>query len=77
MPRGVRETSEDALIALQDDTYNHFITPSTIVLIESHVVKDDADLFDILHVSPPNDEYNSDEEDRCDDSVSDSEYDSE
>ncbi|CAE6126360.1 unnamed protein product [Arabidopsis arenosa] len=73
MPRGVRETAEDALIALQDDTHNHFVAPSTIVRIESHVVEDDAD-YDILHVAPPNDEYISEEEleDSCDDSDSDS-----
>ncbi|KAG7536933.1 Transposon En/Spm-like [Arabidopsis suecica] len=71
MPRGVRETAEDALIALQDDTHNHFVAPSTIVRIESHVVEDDAD-YDILHVAPPNDEYISEEEleDSCDDSDS-------
>lgn len=78
MPRGVRETAEDALIALQDDTHNQFVALSTIVRIESHVVEDDAD-YDVLPVSPPNDEYISEDEvdDSCDDSDSDSDSDSE
>ncbi|XP_010510109.2 PREDICTED: uncharacterized protein LOC104786397 [Camelina sativa] len=76
MPRERCETSEIALIALQDDTHNHVVAPSSMMRVETHVVEDASD-YDTLPVSPPNDEYVSEDEleDLCDDSDSDTDYD--
>ncbi|KAH0901962.1 hypothetical protein HID58_041465 [Brassica napus] len=43
MPRGVRETSEDALVALQDDTHNQVVAQSVMLRIETYVLEDDSD----------------------------------
>ena len=61
MPRGVRETSEDALVALQDDTHNQVVAQSVMLRIETYVVKDDSD-YESTPVVPPNDEYVSEDE---------------
>ncbi|KAL0650474.1 hypothetical protein Bca4012_093165 [Brassica carinata] len=73
MPRGVRETSEDALIALQDDTHNQVVAQSVMLRIETYVVEDDSD-YESTPVVRPNDEYVSkDELDKaCTDSDSES-----
>ena len=55
MPRGVRETSEDALVALQDDTHNQVVAQSEMLRIESYIVEDDSD-YDSTMVVPPIDE---------------------
>ncbi|XP_013601902.1 PREDICTED: uncharacterized protein LOC106309422 [Brassica oleracea var. oleracea] len=76
LPRGVNETFEVALTALQDDTRNDVVAPSEMIRIESYVVEDDSG-YDVLPVAPPNDEYVSEDEleDSCADSDSDSDSD--
>ncbi|KAF3530486.1 hypothetical protein DY000_02042622 [Brassica cretica] len=59
--RGVRETFEDALTALQDDTHNQVVAPSEMLRFETYVVEDDSD-YDSTPVVPPNDEYVSEDE---------------
>ncbi|KAH0883396.1 hypothetical protein HID58_059492, partial [Brassica napus] len=73
MPRGVRETSEDALVALQDDTHNQVVAQSVMLRIETYVVEDDSD-YKSTPVVPPNDEYVSEDEldEACTDSDSES-----
>uniref|UniRef100_A0A0D3DS24 Transposase, Ptta/En/Spm, plant n=1 Tax=Brassica oleracea var. oleracea TaxID=109376 RepID=A0A0D3DS24_BRAOL len=73
MPRGVRETSEDALVALQDDTHNQVVAQSVMLRIETYVVEDDSD-YESTPVVPPNDEYISEDEldEACTDSDSES-----
>ncbi|KAH0939960.1 hypothetical protein HID58_007421 [Brassica napus] len=73
MPRGVRETSEDALVALQDDTHNQVVARSVMVRIETYVVEDDSDYESTPNV-PANDEYISEDEldEACTDSDSES-----
>ncbi|KAG5384528.1 hypothetical protein IGI04_035998, partial [Brassica rapa subsp. trilocularis] len=61
MPRGVRETSEDALVALQDDTHNQVVAQSMMLRIETYAVEDDSD-YESTPVVPPNDEYVSEDE---------------
>ncbi|KAH0899515.1 hypothetical protein HID58_049083 [Brassica napus] len=61
VPRGVRETSEDALTALQDDTHDQVVAPSEMLRFETYVVEDDSD-YDSTPVVPPNDEYVSEDE---------------
>lgn len=75
VPRGVQESSEVALTALQDDTHNQVVALSEMLRFESYVVDDDSD-YDSTPVAPPNDEYISEDEldHSCNDS--DSEYDS-
>ena len=73
VPRGVRETSEVVLTALQDDTHNQVVAQSEMLRIESYVVEDDSD-YDSTPVVPPNDEYISEDEleESCTDSDSES-----
>ncbi|KAL0712109.1 hypothetical protein Bca4012_019087 [Brassica carinata] len=73
MPRGVQETSEDALVALQDDTHNQVVAQSAMLRVETYVVEDDSD-YDSTPVVPPNDEYVSEDEleESCTDSDSES-----
>ncbi|XP_048622962.1 uncharacterized protein LOC125592025 [Brassica napus] len=73
MPRGVRETSEDALVALQDETHNQVVAQSVMLRIETYVVEDDSD-YESTPVVPPNDEYVSEDEldEACTDSDSES-----
>lgn len=73
LPREICETSEVALTALQDETYNHVVAPSSLLRVETHVVEDATD-YDMVPVSPPNDEYISEDEveNLYDDSDSDS-----
>ncbi|KAF3536164.1 hypothetical protein F2Q69_00023137 [Brassica cretica] len=75
MPRGVRETSEDALVALQDDTDYQVVAQSMMLRIETYVVEDDSD-YESTPVVPPNHKYVSEDEldEACTDrdSVSDS-----
>ncbi|KAH0904339.1 LOW QUALITY PROTEIN: hypothetical protein HID58_043842 [Brassica napus] len=61
VPRGVREISEDALTALQDDTHNQVVAPSEMLRFETYVVEDDSD-YDSTPVHPPNDGYVSEDE---------------
>ena len=70
---GVRETTEDALVALQDDTHNQVIAPSEMLRVESFVVEDDSD-YDVTPVVSPNDKYVSEDEleESCTDSNSES-----
>ncbi|KAH0903679.1 hypothetical protein HID58_043182 [Brassica napus] len=57
-PRGIRETSEIALTAWQDDRRDQ-VAESSLLRVETHVVDDVSD-YDIAPVNPPNDEYVSD-----------------
>lgn len=76
IPRGIRETTEVAQIALQDDTYNQLVAPSGLLRVEAHAVQDVSD-YDDLPVDDPNDEYVSEDdiEELNDDSDSDSDVD--
>ncbi|KAG2292597.1 hypothetical protein Bca52824_039266 [Brassica carinata] len=56
--RGIRETSEIALTAWQDDRRDQ-VAESSLLRVETHVVDDVSD-YDIAPVNPPNDEYVSD-----------------
>ncbi|KAG2283341.1 hypothetical protein Bca52824_054561 [Brassica carinata] len=58
IPRGIRETSEIALTAWQDDRRDQ-VAESSLLRVETHVVDDVSD-YDIAPVNPPNDEYVSD-----------------
>ncbi|KAG5393585.1 hypothetical protein IGI04_023548 [Brassica rapa subsp. trilocularis] len=60
IPRGIRETSEIALIAWQDDRCDQ-VAESSLLRVETHVVDDVSD-YDIASVNPPTDEYVSDAE---------------
>ncbi|KAH0874925.1 hypothetical protein HID58_072287, partial [Brassica napus] len=60
IPRGIRETSEIALTAWQDDRSDQ-VAESSLLRVETHVVDDVSD-YDIASVNPPNDEYVSDVE---------------
>ena len=60
IPRGIRETSEIALIAWQDDRCDQ-VAESSLLRVETHVVDDVSD-YDIAPVNPPTDEYVSDAE---------------
>lgn len=66
MPRGVNESTEVALIVLQDDTNNQVVAPSAMLWIELHVEEDVSD-YDMLYVAPPNDKYITEDklEDLC------------
>ena len=57
-PRGIRETSEIALTAWQDDRRDQ-VAESSLLRVETHVVDDVSD-YDITPVNPPDDEYVSD-----------------
>ncbi|XP_013624419.1 PREDICTED: uncharacterized protein LOC106330509 [Brassica oleracea var. oleracea] len=57
-PRGIRETSEIALTAWQDDRRDQ-VAESSLLQVETHGVDDVSD-YDIAPVNPPNDEYVSD-----------------
>ncbi|KAF2567952.1 hypothetical protein F2Q70_00026536 [Brassica cretica] len=59
--RGVLETSEVALFALQDDTHNQVVARSEMLRFEIYVVEDASD-YDSTPVVPPNDEYVSEDE---------------
>ncbi|KAG7536851.1 hypothetical protein ISN44_As13g007750 [Arabidopsis suecica] len=61
LPREICETSEVALTALQDETYNHVVAQSSLLRVETHVVEDATD-YDMLPLSPLNDEYISEDE---------------
>ncbi|CAN6934851.1 unnamed protein product [Brassica oleracea] len=56
--RGIRETSEIALTAWQDDRRDQ-VAESSLLQVETHVL-DDVSYYDIAPVNPPNDEYVSD-----------------
>ena len=58
IPRGIRETSEIALTAWQDDRRDQ-VAESSLLQVETHGVDDVSD-YDIAPVNPPNDEYVSD-----------------
>ena len=58
IPRGIRETSEIALTAWQDDRRDQ-VAESSLLRVETHVVDDVSD-YDITPVNPPDDEYVSD-----------------
>ncbi|WZZ34639.1 hypothetical protein YC2023_018040 [Brassica napus] len=60
IPRGIRETSEIALTAWQDDRRDQ-VAESSLLRVETHVVDDVSD-YDLAPVNPPNDEYVSDVE---------------
>ncbi|KAH0904488.1 hypothetical protein HID58_043991 [Brassica napus] len=57
-PRGIRDTSEIALTAWQDDRRDQ-VAEISLLRVETHVVDDVSD-YDIAPVNPPNDEYVSD-----------------
>ncbi|RID79698.1 hypothetical protein BRARA_A02413, partial [Brassica rapa] len=57
-PRGIRETSEIALTAWQDNRRDQ-VAESSLLRVETHVVDDVSD-YDITPVNPQNDEYVSD-----------------
>ncbi|KAH0897489.1 hypothetical protein HID58_047057 [Brassica napus] len=61
VPKGVLETSEVALTALQDDRHNQVVARSEMLRFETYVVEDDSD-YDSMPVVPPNDEYVSEDE---------------
>ncbi|KAH0910771.1 hypothetical protein HID58_034092 [Brassica napus] len=53
--------SEDALVALQDDTHNQVVAQSVMLRIKAYVVEDEPD-YESTPVVPPNDEYVSEDE---------------